>query len=47
MREQSRPRQPKQAHHQGNQQADEVPVTGDKHFQNNCGKNGVKDESDI
>ncbi len=47
MREQSWPRQPEQAHHQGHQQADEVPVTGEKHFQSNCGKDGVKDELDI
>jgi hypothetical protein len=41
MREQSWQRLPEQAHHQGHQQADEVPV------QNNCGKDGFKDESDI
>ena len=40
-------RQPERAHHQGHQQADEVPVPGDEHIQNNCGKDGVEDESDI
>ena len=34
-------RHPGRAHQQGHQQADEVPVAGDEHFQNNCGKDGV------
>jgi hypothetical protein len=40
-------RHPVRALHQGHQQVDEVPVAGDKHLQNNCGKDGVEDRPDI
>jgi|LakMenE01Jun11ns_1017448.scaffolds.fasta_scaffold7693956_2 hypothetical protein len=35
-------RQPERALLQGHQQVDEVPDTGDEHFQNNCEKDAVK-----